>query len=113
MSDFRVLCLPYCLKRLEDGRYVALNRRYKPLGFTTQAHVEYEAYPIALRLRMTPQRAAALSWQGSDDTAMIHLYNDGCVPTSSAAHMQAYLGRLATLAAYTVAEERCPDEYAH
>ena len=105
MSSFRVLCLPYCLKRLEDGRYVALDRRYKPLGFTTQATVEYEAYPIALRLRMTPKRAAALSFKGSDNTAMIHLYNDGCVPTASAAHMQAYLARLARLAAYTVVEE--------
>ena len=105
MPDFRYLCLPYCLKRLADGRYVVLNRRYKPLGFTTQTNVDYEAYPIALWLRITPTRPAALSWKGSDNTAAIHLYNDGCVPTSSATHMQAYLGRLAKLAAYTVQEE--------
>lgn len=34
-SKFRQLFLIYCLDRLEDGSYVALNRRYKPVGFAS------------------------------------------------------------------------------
>ncbi len=49
--DFRCVHLPYCIKRLPDGRHVVLNRDYKPLGFKTREHVEYESYPIAVKLK--------------------------------------------------------------
>jgi hypothetical protein len=110
MSDVRYLCLPYCLKRQPDGRWLILNRKYKPLGFTTTAWVEYGAYPIALKLRMTPTLAAQLSHDGQGiklkpncdgagaTSPTIHLYNDACSPGLGGAAMQAYLQRLAVLA---------------
>jgi hypothetical protein len=104
LHDCRSVHLPYCLKRLPDGRYVVLNREYKPLGFQTQEWIEYEQYPIAVTLkRFGPKTAARISWKGSPDLAWIYLYDDGCYPTASAADMQAYLKRLAILAKLEVA----------
>jgi hypothetical protein len=99
LNEFRAVHLPYCLKRLPDGRYVALNRRYKPLGFNTLAQVEYEKYPIAVKFKgLTRKVASKLSHKGSEELEDIFLYDDSCVPTRSAQKMQAYLRRLAILA---------------
>jgi hypothetical protein len=98
-GDFRSVHLPYCIKRLPNGNYVVLNRDYKPLGFRTSAHLEYEAYPIGVKFkRLTAATAAKLSWKGSTDTDAIFLYNDDSIPTVSPKNMQEYLERLKILA---------------
>lgn len=98
MNDVRWFCLPYCLQRLISGKYVVLNRQYKPIGFVTGERVEYEAYPIALKLNITAEVATAMSWNGDAGVDRIYFYNDGCVPTASPEKMQAYLQRLAVFA---------------
>jgi hypothetical protein len=104
LGDIRSVVLPYVLKRLEDGRYVVLNREYKPVGFLTRVHVKYEDYPIALKLRgLTAAVAKKLSCDGSANLDLIGLYDDGCVPTQSKKNMDAYLERLARLAKLKVA----------
>ena len=35
LGDFRSVFMPYCLRKQKDGRYVVLNREYKPVGFFT------------------------------------------------------------------------------
>jgi hypothetical protein len=98
MSDIRAYHLPYCLERQADGRYVILNRRYKPVGFTTRERVDYGAYPIAVKFkRLTRATAARLSVRGSEDLEKIWLYDDATVPTASARNMQQYLDRLKVL----------------
>jgi len=104
LTDIRCVHLPYCLKKQDDGTYVVLNREYKPLGFKTRAHVDYASYPIGVRIKgMTARAAAKISYEGSSDVRNIYLYNDACVPTGSAAHMDAYLKRLAHLAKFKLA----------
>jgi len=106
LNDFRSVYLPYCLKRQPDGRYVVLNREYKPLGFKTNDYVHYEQYPIAVMLKgLTPRVVAKISHEDSTDVTTIFLYNDGCVPTHSAVNMKAYLDRLAMLAKLAIAEK--------
>lgn len=100
--DYRAIFMPYCLQRLQDGRYIVLNRKYKPLGQHTPEHVEYDMHPSACKINITPTRAARISYKASPDVDVIYLYNDGCIPTSSVAHMSDYLKRLAVLAALTV-----------
>ena len=46
--------MPYCIQRLEDGRYIVLNRHYKPLGETTREWVTYETPPRRARCRSPP-----------------------------------------------------------
>ncbi len=101
MSDFRAIALPYCLKRLEDGSYIVLNRKYKPIGFDTKEFLTYEDYPIKHKIRgINKKTAASLSWKNSPNTEMIFLYNDGCVPTHSKDSMVKYLEKLESLAKY-------------
>ena len=98
----------YCLKQVERGRYIKLNRDYKPLGMETRETVRYEDFPLVSLQGLTPQIAATLSDRGSDDVDAIHLYNDGCVPTHSATNMRAYLARIALLAKLEVASDPAP-----
>lgn len=106
LYDFRSVHLPYCLHRLENGSYVVLNREYKPLGFRTYEHIDYESYPIAVKFkRLTASTIVKLSWKADPDPRCIFLYYDGNIPTDNAKDMQAYLQRLAILAKLTFTED--------
>lgn len=98
MTDFRAVFLPYCLERQKDGRYVVLNRRYKPLGFMTSDWVDYGKQPIAAKLRLPKNLIAKLSCNTPADPAKFWLYNDDSIPTRSAANMRAYQAKIALLA---------------
>ena len=104
VSELRQLVLIYCLQRQPDGSYIALNRRYKPLGFAATERVDYDAYPIRFKLTRPwgPPRARPLSYKGDPNPECIYLYNDGCVPTTSSADWKAYSARLERLAGYKV-----------
>lgn len=95
--ELRISHFPYCVCRTKDGRYILLNRDYKPLGHMTSDHVVYETHPSTVALNITPAIAAKMSVSSSEATQMIHLYDDRTVPTASAANMKAYLTRLAVL----------------
>lgn len=97
--EARKVFFPYCIQRVADGRYILLNRNYKPLGTFSGEWVEYETHPSVAEIDIPPAVAKKLSWGGSDDTDRIYLYADSCVPTDSKAHMDAYLSRLAVLMA--------------
>jgi len=103
VTDFRSVFLPYCIKKLTDGRYVVLNRKYKPLGFSTSEKLDYKSYPITVKMRgLKAKTAVKLSWNGDNNTDEIFLYNDGCVPTKNEKFMSAYLERLKILSAMKV-----------
>jgi hypothetical protein len=46
-SDFRAMFFPYCLQKQKDGRYVVLNREYKPVGFKPTASSDTAITPYA------------------------------------------------------------------
>jgi hypothetical protein len=85
---------------------VILNRYYKPLGIDTHDMVDYLPWSFEFA-RMGPSVAAKLSWRCAGDIDNIWLYNDGCVPTSSAWAMAGYLERLAYLMSLKLKTERC------
>jgi len=99
-EELRRVYLPYALLRQDDGRYVLVNRLYKPVGLPTREWVDYA--PYAVKLRMTGAAAKALSWNASSAVDVIYLYNDGCIPTDSTGDWHAYQERLKRLAAYQV-----------
>ena len=104
LGDFRSVFLPYCIRKQPDGRYAVLNREYKPVGFFTDDFINYEEHPVLVTIKgLTKARAAKISYSGSDNVDEIFLYNDGCVPTSSASNMRAYMARLEILAKLAVA----------
>lgn len=95
------VCLPYCLKKAEDGSYIPLNRYYKPLGFHTQDFLRYEDYPVFLRMRLTERRLKRISVSIHED-GTFYLYNDATSPARSRKCMMAYMEKLAILAKYQV-----------
>lgn len=103
-TDFRSLCLIYCLDRMPDGSYVALNRRYKPIGYTSGEWVKYEELPVRFKFKraLSAQQIASISYCGDTAAERIYLYNDGCIPTDGAANWSAYSERLKRLAGYAV-----------
>lgn len=103
-SEFRQVFLPYCLQRQEDGTYVVLNRRYKPVGITRTDWVDYAEYPVRVKFKraLSAAQVAFLDCKGRTDADCIYLYNDGCIPTENAAAWSAYSDRLQRLAAYQV-----------
>lgn len=95
--DVRWVFLPYCLQRLADGRYVVLNRSYKPLGVQSSDFVDYESHPSAVALAITKAIAKKISVDGDDSLERIYLYRDRCIPSDSDAALQAYSLRLKVL----------------
>lgn len=104
MADtLRITHFPYCLDQQPDGSYAVLNRRYKPIGVTTNEHVDYMTAPGRVRLkRMGPATARALSHNGSGDVSRIYLYDDGSTPDRGQRELSAYLERLGRLMALQI-----------
>ena len=99
LNDFRSVFMPFCIQKQNDGRYVVLNREYNPVGFFTQEFVNYEEHPVSVRFKgIDPSIAAKISWDGSENTDNMFLYNDGGIPTESEANMKTYLAKLQILA---------------
>lgn len=102
-SGYRVF-MPYCLKRLADGRYIVLNRDYMPLGIHSGEKVDLESHPTAHTIHITAAVARKLSASGSDDLECIYLHGGKGVPEGE--HWRAYADRLAVLMQLTVEVKR-------
>lgn len=109
LNNFRQIHLPYCLKRLENGKYVVLNREYQPLGFRAEKWdylsnpATYENYPIAFDFPwLNEDMARILSIDGKPDLDQIWLYNDGTVPDWSPRISMVYFTKLAILMNWNV-----------
>lgn len=101
--EFRSIYLPYCLQKQEDGRFIVLNRNYKPIGFNSLDHFDYNAYPISGKIKeLNASAIKKLAWNGILDKGFIFLYNDALIPTRSKENMDQYLERLKILASYQV-----------
>ncbi len=99
LNDFRAIYLPYCLKKQENGKYIVLNREYKPLGFNSYEQFNYSNYPISANLKgLTEKKVLELSWNNSPDKEHIFLYNDALNPIKSKDNMAKYLQKLDLLA---------------
>jgi hypothetical protein len=98
-TDVRALFFPYVLSKQKDGRYVLLNRRYKPVGFVTTDSIEYAKYPVSITLPgLTPRIASQLSCRADPNVDEIYLYSDQSKPTLGMKEMLAYQKKLALLA---------------
>lgn len=98
-GDMRFIHFPYCLRRLEDGRYIPVNRRYKPLGVTSHERVIYEDHPGAMHVRgLTDELALELDVHKGARPGHIYLYEGNSTPLNSDKAMDEYLQRLKKLA---------------
>lgn len=86
----------YCLQRQSDGNYLPLNRAYAPIGCDGSKVYQYNELP-GVRLNMTPEIAARLSYAGDPDERRIYLYIDSCGPWQNDETAAAYAQRLELL----------------
>ena len=104
LDNFTAVFMPYCLEQQPDGKYAVLNREYKPVGFNTCEWIDYDEYPVCVKLKgVDPAKAMKLSCKGSENTEHIQLYNDSCNPHDGAGELSAYLERLGLLMKLKVA----------
>lgn len=104
LNNFSAVFLPYCLKRQPDGRYAVLNREYKPVGFFTKDTLDYDKFPVLVKLPgLRPAVAARLSYKGDPDTQTIFLYGTNRGLVQSKTEMRNYLARLERLGCLKVA----------
>ena len=97
-KNVRAIYFPYCVEKQDDNSWVFLNRNYKPVGFNTSDFIKYEDHPVSMKL--TGIRLATLRKLSCDDekpSNKVYLYNDGCIPTSSASAMSEYLKKIEIL----------------
>lgn len=96
VNDFRWIFLPFHLTQTESGKWSIQNRYYKPLGFKADHHgIDYEMFAVRLH-GFGPAKQKLVAFDGKIDNG-IRLYDDGCFPTSSKKHMDAYMKRLEIL----------------
>jgi len=103
MTTFLKRSLPYCIDKQADGSYIALNRRYKPVGFNLTHFIDYSEYPVGVHLKITPRTAAKISVHGDDNIKRVYLYNDSTNPSCSQKLLREYLERLSILAKVKIA----------
>src|SRR5215831_17480923 len=84
----------YCAHKCRDGKYILLDRFYKPVGWIGDVWADYEAWPRRFAVQITPQMAAKMSYKGSDDVDRIWFFNDSCPPWRDDKNRKAYLKRL-------------------
>lgn len=99
-ANWELRCwLPYCvhpIDRLGDSGVkgqILLNRRYKPVGATSNERVEYEAY-TNLHLRLDDAELKKFTPYGCSTG---FLFNDGSCPWHSRQHAKRYFTRLQAL----------------
>ncbi|WP_153065841.1 hypothetical protein [Xanthomonas campestris] len=88
--------LPYCLQKTKDGKWLALNRDYKPLGTVGKDEwVDYDTHPSrqgipAATISALKRRATTVIDDEPDDLGVFYFYSDGTIPTDSAANWTRY-----------------------
>lgn len=104
-QEFRRVFMPYCIQLLKDGRYIVLNRGYKPLGvhdFNT--HVDYDTHPSACSMKITPATKKKLAITEHPSPDIIYLYNDATIPSKSKRNMDLYSAKLHILSKLNVSK---------
>ena len=104
LDNFGSVFFPYCLDRFPDGRYVVLNREYKPVGFKTEDLVDYSNFPVCVGIKgLGPRIGNRLSYDGTYNPERIYLYDDASNPFISKANMNVYLEKLSLLGKLQIA----------
>lgn len=105
VDEFGRVFLIYCLDPLDDGSWIALNRKYKPVGVSNPERVEYDKSAggrFKFKSTIRDEQIAAIACKRDARTERIYLYDYGSLPTSSAEHWRAYSERLRLLAGLMV-----------
>ena len=98
-EDYNRICMPYCIRKVGEDKYIPLNRLYKPLEISDRDYPEELTNSIsnAHTVKITPALAKKISWENRENIDDIFLYRDDCRPWDSKTHMKKYMERLDVL----------------
>jgi len=106
LSDFFRINLPYGMEKNIEGNWFVFNREYKPLGWNTRDHIDYEDYPIFVKYKgLTEKKLESLACPKEnsirkDDAGKINkvwFYSDGTNPQSYPKYWSDYLDKIKIL----------------
>lgn len=104
MIELRRMLFPYGMAKNPNGTWTFFNRQYKPVGVHTEDWAEWQVPEHSVKFKRQPSIATLrkLDVHGEGTGDRIYFYNDGSVPTRSAATMKAYLTKLETIMKLTI-----------
>lgn len=110
LFNFVRINLPYGIRLDKSGKWFAFNRGYKPIGWSTTDHVEYEAYPISNRFNgMTDDLLIKLGSSIRRDEVgkicSVVLYTDATNPEQGGVHWDNYAKKLKLLSRLRVSKQ--------
>lgn len=82
MNNYLLTCMPYCLARQPDGRWVALNRGYKPVGMFRD-HVGCDRTANGFYLDGRSERKLRSLDDSGAHPDRVFLYTDESAPASA------------------------------
>jgi hypothetical protein len=96
MELFRI-SLPYCIVKLESGKWTFLNRKYKPVGINTNQNIDYSNKDYCFSFKRDPIKTItenSLKIEDKDTSIYYFLYDDHSIPYSSKKSTLAYFEKL-------------------
>jgi len=101
--------LPYCLKKLNNGYWIFLNREYKPIGYASYDWIDYLKHPSAFKFRRDPTEklkkiCKTINEDKKNEEISFYFYDDSCKPYSSTKATQSYFERLKKI--YNLSREK-------
>ena len=98
MTEVRKTMFPYGMAKNPDGSWTLFNRNYKPVGVISKDWEEWDAPRHKMHLKgIGPAKLKKLDIHGLGTGDQIYFYDDGTVPTRSAANMKSYQEKLTIL----------------
>lgn len=94
-DNVRRCFFPYCIRKMNNGNWIMLNRNYKPVGQADNFHADYDEPSIQFKISGQKERAMRKKFDFDGDD--FYLYNDGSVPTFNKRYMNIYLEKLVYL----------------
>ena len=97
-DNYRKIFLPYAIMALEDGAFLPVNRKYKPLGISSRTMVDYESHPTKVKIKgLTPAKAKKIGLKTNGDGGNYYLYDDRTNPERSIENWNRYQAILSKL----------------
>lgn len=100
ITNYREICLPYCVREVAPGEWIILNREYRSLG-DNDIHGPYILMDAHFKITKTQLAKIEHSRNGhpfGGGGLTIYLYDDSTQPEKSAANWKQYMQRLVVLA---------------
>jgi hypothetical protein len=95
MTDVRWQFLPYAVIKQPSGKYVIVNRRYKPIG-TIDNSVWYDYERYAVHLKLTTAKRKKIAYSENEKEGVFWLYGGSAAPVDKQ-RKDEYFKRLSVL----------------